>query len=213
VALGLLATLLAPAAYAVSTIQTAYSSGDPHPGPGTVNAGFGGGGQAQGGPGPGGAPLALAGIAPAGAPPSALTSGPPAGNNPSSGGGQPGAGMGNASIDAALVDDLVANRGSATWIVAATSAQEAGPLELATGLPVMAMGGFTGSDPAPTLDQLKAYVASGQLRYVLVDSGNGGGGGPVATSSERTAWVTSACTLVDYGGSGTSSLYDCAGAS
>ena len=213
VALGLLATLLAPAAYAVSTIQTAYSSGDPHPGPGTVNAGFGGGGQAQGGPGSGGPPLALAGIAPAGAPPSALTSSLPAGNNPSSGGGQPGAGMGNASTDAALVDYLVANRGSATWIVAATSAQEAGPLELATGLPVMAMGGFTGSDPAPTLDQLKADVASGQLRYVLVDSGNGGGGGPVATSSERTAWVTSACTLVDYGGSGTGTLYDCAGAS
>ena len=211
--LGLVATLLAPAAYAVSTIQTAYSSGDPHPGPGTVNAGFGGGGQAQGGPGSGGPPLALAGIAPAGAPPSALTSSLPAGNNPSSGGGQPGAGMGNASTDAALVDYLVANRGSATWIVAATSAQEAGPLELATGLPVMAMGGFTGSDPAPTLDQLKAYVASGQLRYVLVDSGNGGGGGPVATSSERTAWVTSACTLVDYGGSGTGTLYDCASAS
>ena len=120
--------------------------------------------------------------------------------------------MGNTATDAALVDYLVANRGSATWIVAATSSQEAGPLELATGLPVMAMGGFTGSDPAPKLDQLKVDVASGQLRYVLVDSGDGGGG-PVATSSERTAWVTSACTLVDYGGSGTGTLYDCAGAS
>jgi 4-amino-4-deoxy-L-arabinose transferase-like glycosyltransferase len=125
--------------------------------------------------------------------------------------------MGNASADSALVSYLVANRGSATWIVAATSAQEAGPLELATGLPVMAMGGFTGSDPAPTLDQLKAYVASGQLRYVLAGGGNGGGngggGGSDATASDRNAWVTSACTLVDYGGSGTSTLYDCAGAS
>ena len=43
--LGLLATLLAPAAYAVTTVQTAYSSGDPHPGPGTVNAGPGAGGR------------------------------------------------------------------------------------------------------------------------------------------------------------------------
>ena len=213
VVLGLLATLLAPAAYAVTTVQTAFSSGDPHPGPGTSNAGFGAGGQGPGGPGSGGAPGALAGTAPAGAPPSMLTGSPPAGGAPSTAVGQPGPAMGNASTDAALVDYLVANRGSATWIVAATSAQEAGPLELATGLPVMAMGGFTGSDPAPTLDQLKAYVASGQLRYVLVDSGNGGGGGPAATSSERIAWVTSACTLVDYGGSGTSSLYDCAGAS
>jgi 4-amino-4-deoxy-L-arabinose transferase-like glycosyltransferase len=211
--LGLVATLIAPAAYAVSTIQTAYSSGDPHPGPGTVNAGLRGGGQGPGGPGSGGAPAALAGIAPAGAPPTMLTGSSPTGTAPSTAIGQPGPAMGNTATDAALIDYLVANRGRATWIVAATSSQEAGPLELATGLPVMAMGGFTGSDPAPTLDQLKAYVASGQLRYVLVDSGNGGGGGPVATSSERTAWVTSACTLVDYGGSGTSSLYDCAGAS
>ena len=77
----------------------------------------------------------------------------------------------------------------------------------------MAMGGFTGSDPAPTLDQLKAYIASGRLQYVLAGGGNGGGGGPDATASDRTAWVTSACTLVDFGGSGTSTLYDCAGAS
>ena len=121
--------------------------------------------------------------------------------------------MGNAAADSALVTYLAANQGSATWIVAATSAGEAGPIELATGLPVMAMGGFTGSDPAPTLDQLKAYVASGQLRFVLAGGGNGGGGGSDATASARTAWVTSACTLVDYGGSGTSTLYDCAGAS
>ncbi len=221
-ALGLCAVLLAPTAYAVSTVQTAYSSGDPHPGPGTTNAGFGGGGAGPSGSGPsgsggGGTRPVLAGMAPTGGPPNA-----PSGTAPDASTGtlptgssiaQPGgSGMGNASADSALASYLVANRGSATWIVAATSAQEAGPLELATGLPVMAMGGFTGSDPAPTLDQLKAYVASGQLRYVLASGGNGGGGSN-ATASERNAWVTSACTLVDYDGSGTSTLYDCAGAS
>ena len=35
-------------------------------------------------------------------------------------------------------------------------AQEAAQLELQTGLPVMAMGGWSGSDPALTLDELKA---------------------------------------------------------
>lgn len=83
----------------------------------------------------------------------------------------------------------------------------------------MAMGGFTGSDPAPTLSELQAYVASGQLRFVLV-GGSGGGDGGIstgdgsdATASTRTAWVTSACTAVDYGTSGGgSALYDCAGA-
>jgi 4-amino-4-deoxy-L-arabinose transferase-like glycosyltransferase len=213
-ALGLCAVLLAPTAYAVSTVQTAYSSGDPHPGPGTTNTGFGGGGAGPGGSGGDGTRPALAGTAPTGSPPNAPTGTAPTGTSVARPGGS---GMGNASADSALVSYLVANRGSATWIVAATSAQEAGPLELATGLPVMAMGGFTGSDPAPTLDQLKAYVASGQLRYVLAGGGNGGGngggGGSDATASDRNAWVTSACTLVDYGGSGTSTLYDCAGAS
>jgi 4-amino-4-deoxy-L-arabinose transferase-like glycosyltransferase len=107
---------------------------------------------------------------------------------------------------------LLENRGTATWIVAATSAQQAGTIELASGQPVMAMGGFSGSDPAPTLAQLKAYVASGQLRYVLVGGGGGfgGPGGSSSTTSEINAWVASVGTVVDYGGSG-GTLYDLSG--
>ena len=70
--------------------------------------------------------------------------------------------------DSALVDYLVANRGSATWIVAVSGAQEASALELQTGLPVMAMGGWSGSDNALTLDELKADIANGTLRYVIL---------------------------------------------
>lgn len=44
----------------------------------------------------------------------------------------------------------------ATWIVAVSGAQSAASIELATGAPVMAMGGFSGTDAAPTLDQLQA---------------------------------------------------------
>jgi len=203
-ALGLSAALLAPAAYAASTMGTAYSGGDPHPGPATAGGQFDGTDGARG-PGPGG-------YRPdEGQPPGALPGLPDAASG-RPGGGAPG---GSASVDSALVGYLVANQGGATWIVAANSAQEAGSIQLATGLPVMAMGGFTGSDPAPTLDQLKGYVASGQLRFVLVGGGGGGFGGPGGsgeTTSERTSWVTSACSAVDYGGSGSSALYDCAGA-
>ena len=95
------------------------------------------------------------------------------------------------------------------------AAPDAGSIELTTGLPVMAMGGFTGSDPVPTLAQLQGYVASGQLRYVIAGGMGGrfsGPGGADSVSGERTAWVTSACRAVDYGGSGSSTLYDCAGA-
>lgn len=92
--------------------------------------------------------------------------------------------------------------------MAVTSANQAGSIELATGQPVMAMGGFTGSDATPTLDQLQSYIASGQLRFVVV-GGQGGGPGGGATSSDQSAWIEASCTPVT---SVSSSLYDCAGA-
>jgi hypothetical protein len=81
---------------------------------------------------------------------------------------------------------------------------QAPSIELATGLPVMAMGGFSGSDPAPTLAQLHAAVASGQLRYVLL----GGRGGPRGrgSSSDVSSWVIANGTLVE--GVGNGALYD-----
>jgi 4-amino-4-deoxy-L-arabinose transferase-like glycosyltransferase len=199
-AVGVCATLLAPAAYALDTTGTAYGGGDPHPGPGTTsdfggNGGgnFGGGlpGDGNFGGGDGGQIVVIPQI--------------PGVTLPLGNGSAPGS-----AGDSALYSYLVANRGSATWIVAINSAQDAGNIELATGLPVMAMGGFTGSDPAPTLDQLKSYIASGKLRFVLASGGGGGGGFGGGDSSDRTTWVTSTCKAVNYGGS--ASLYDCAGA-
>ena len=205
-AVGVFATLLAPAAYAIDTTGIAYGGGDPHPGPGATSD-IGG----QGGPGgiagglPGGASAGGAGGVPNGGPTGQTATGLPG----------DGGGLGGNTSDSALLQYLVANRGSARWIVAANSAQEAGSIEIATGLPVMAMGGFTGSDPAPTLAQLKSYIASGKLRFVLASGGQGGGGlgAPGASTTDgtdRTSWVTSTCKLVNYGGSAT--LYDCAGA-
>jgi 4-amino-4-deoxy-L-arabinose transferase-like glycosyltransferase len=196
-AVGVFATLLAPAAYAIDTTGIAYGGGDPHPGPG-ASGDFGG----RGGFGgiAGGLPGGIAGGVPSGQTATGL---------PGDGGG-----LGGNTSDSALLQYLVANRGSARWIVAANSAQEAGSIEIATGLPVMAMGGFTGSDPAPTLTQLKSYIASGELRFVLAGGGQDGGfGAPGASTTDgtdRTSWVTSTCKLVNYGGS--ASLYDCAGA-
>jgi 4-amino-4-deoxy-L-arabinose transferase-like glycosyltransferase len=203
--LGLAALLAAPSAYAVDTMQTALSGGDASAGP-TVqsSAGLGDGGRAFAGgtpPTAGAAPGDGAGGTPSGGATSGGT--PPAGLT----GGGP-SGQGGTQIDSTLTDYLVANRGSATWIVAVSGANEAGQIELATGLPVMAMGGFTGSDPAPTLEQLQAYVASGQLRFVLI--GGGGGGAGFGSSSEISTWVAANGTVVESVGNGT--LYDLAGA-
>ena len=200
--LGLCATLLAPGAYALDTMGTAYGGGDPHPGPSVAGglSGFGGPGIPAGVGLPSGAGLPSGLGIPTGA-------GGPSGMAGAFGGG-------GASADTALIDYLVANRGNATWIVAAGSAQEAGTIELATGLPVMAMGGFTGSDPAPTLDQLKAYIASGALRFVIAGGVGGMGFGGIGGTSgtDRTSWVSTNCTLVSIAGGSTNQLYDCAGA-
>jgi 4-amino-4-deoxy-L-arabinose transferase-like glycosyltransferase len=124
-------------------------------------------------------------------------------------GGGFGGGPGGTTDDTVLMNYLVANRGNATWIVAANSSQEAGAIQIATGLPVMAMGGFMGSDPAPTVEEFKAYVASGKLRFVIAGGIGGFGGG--FGSSNVTAWVMGACQIVPEP-SITSSLYDCSGA-
>jgi 4-amino-4-deoxy-L-arabinose transferase-like glycosyltransferase len=173
-ALGLVIMLVGPAAYAADTMQTAYAGGDVSAGPTATDAsGRGGFGGAFNG------------------------ANPPGG--PSFGGGGPG-GFGGGAVDSALVDYLVANRGSATWIVAVNGANEAAPIELSSGLPVMAMGGFSGTDPAPTLAQLQEYVSSGQLRFVLLGSGGRG------TSSEISSWVAANGTPVQSVGNET--LYD-----
>jgi 4-amino-4-deoxy-L-arabinose transferase-like glycosyltransferase len=203
-ALGVGVLLAAPAAYAADTMATAYSGGDAAAGPRATGT--------DGGPG------GLAGSALGGQPPASMTGD---GANGASAGAQPngaarlgGAGGGpggpGASVDPATLDYLVANQGSARWIVAVSGANGAGQIELETGKAVMAMGGFSGSDNTPTVDQLKAYVASGELRFIVVGAG-GGGGGPFGGSSSVTDWVTSSCTAVDQG-TGSTSLYDCSGA-
>lgn len=118
---------------------------------------------------------------------------------------------GGQSADTALVAYLLEHQATARWIVAVNGSNSAAAIQLAAGRPVMSMGGFTGSDPTPTLDQLRAYVASGELRYVLVGGGGfGPGPGGRGASTEVSTWVTANCTAVSVGGSSTTGLYDCA---
>jgi hypothetical protein len=126
-----------------------------------------------------------------------------------------GAGVGRAdgggSVSSALTTLLKAT--STRWAAAAIGSQSAAPLQLASGRPVMSIGGFNGGDPAPTLAQFQAYVAAGQVRY-FVGGGNGGfgggpggggpgGGGPgggSGSASQISSWVQSTFTSVTVGG-------------
>jgi hypothetical protein len=121
------------------------------------------------------------------------------------------AGPGGGAVSAKLIAYLEAHRDGATWLVAVRGSDAAAAIILATGgIPVMGMGGFSGTDPAPTVAQLQQYVKQGKLHYVLTGGAGGfggfGGGGAGNTSSVNS-WVEQNCTMVPasaYGGSSTS---------
>lgn len=69
---------------------------------------------------------------------------------------------------------LKANAGDYTWAAATNGSNEAANYQLASGEPVMPIGGFMGSDPSPTLEQFQQYVAKGQVHYFIVSRGPGG---------------------------------------
>jgi 4-amino-4-deoxy-L-arabinose transferase-like glycosyltransferase len=203
--LGLAVMLAGPVAFSLYTAGSAYSGSIVSAGPsvtvadalsGTTTGGMGGGGGLGG--------LAQGGSQPGGFAQGALAA-PPAGFGGGSGSGSAG------GSDSALTAYLVANRGSATWVVAVGDAMSAAQLELTTGDPVMAMGGWSGSDNAITLDQLKADVASGKLRYVIISGQGGGGMGGSSSSSSIDAWVVANGKVVTISGSSTT-LYDLSGA-
>lgn len=59
------------------------------------------------------------------------------------------------------------------WAAAVANATEAANLALASGRTVMGIGGWSGSDPAPTLEEFQRYVAEGRIGY-FVSGGMGG---------------------------------------
>jgi hypothetical protein len=63
----------------------------------------------------------------------------------------------------------------------------------------MAIGGFNGSDPAPTLAQFRAYVRNHRVHYFL-GGGIGGPSGSSGTSSAISAWVASHFSATTVGG-------------
>lgn len=93
-----------------------------------------------------------------------------------------------------------------TWVAATTGSQNAASNQLAAGEPVMAIGGFNGSDPSPTLEQFKQYVADGKIHYFLGGGGfGGGGGGQNGSGSSIATWVQSTYKEVTVGDT---TLYD-----
>ena len=77
------------------------------------------------------------------------------------------------------------------WSAAISGATSAAELELDSGTSVIALGGWNGSDPSPTLAEFQAYVKAGQIHYYISGGGMGGGGagGSSTASSQIATWV------------------------
>jgi 4-amino-4-deoxy-L-arabinose transferase-like glycosyltransferase len=186
-AAALLAALGGPAAYTLSTTAQAHTGS-------IVTAGPAGSG---GGPGGlrGGVPPQQQGRTGA-----ALPGGGPTGGPAGAGGGMGGL-LDSSAPSTAVVAALSQNADQFTWVAAAVGSQTAAGLQLGTGLPVMAVGGFNGSDPSPTLAQFQQYVADGRIHF-FASGGRGFGSqnGGSSTSAEIASWVEQNYTSVTIDG-------------
>ncbi|CAL9492133.1 hypothetical protein SUDANB32_03238 [Streptomyces sp. enrichment culture] len=233
-ALGVAASLAGPTAYTLSTVREGHSGSIVTAGPASTGMGGGGrppGGAQDGGPGGGGTPGQGGGPGGGGSPQNGT---PPNTNGADGDGGFPdggpsgqegttgapgrasrgGAGMGGllggTDVDAEARELLETDADDYTWAAAAVGAQNAASYQLATGEPVMAVGGFNGTDPSPTLAQFQRYVNDGRIHYFVSGGGTGGGGGRgggdgTGTSSQITAWVQANFTQVT---AGSATFYD-----
>jgi 4-amino-4-deoxy-L-arabinose transferase-like glycosyltransferase len=182
------------------------------PGTGThggTGTGTGTGGTASGA---GGTPTGTGRTVPGGFPGGSGTNSGTAGSRPggtgrgtSGSGGLGGGGVamgglsGSTQVSSALTTLLEQDASKYKWIAATVGTQEAAPIELATGGDaVLAIGGFNGTDPAPTLAEFEALVAKGEIHYYLGENTETFGGG--TGSSAITSWVAAHFTSETVGG-------------
>ena len=214
--LGLVASLSGPVAYTATTITTPHTGSIPSAGPASTATMTGGPGGVLGAA-PGGLPGGSSGGRPSlpggstgfpsgtGGPPTG-TGGPPSGSAPSGragpgaggGAGQGGAVTANAALDAALASHASSYR----WAAATFGSVSAASLELTAGVPVMAIGGFSGQGGTLTLAQFRAYVAKGEIHYFVASGATGGGPGGRSSTADAaiTSWVSPHFTHTTLGG-------------
>ena len=194
-AIGIVALMAGPIVWTVCTISTGHTGSIVTAGPG----GSMGGGPGGGGPSGNGAPDGADGNAADGSSsesaPNETDAGTPDGDSGL---------LGGTSANDTLVELLTQNASGYRWAAATTGSQNAASYQLTSELPVMAIGGFNGSDPAPTLDEFKAYVAQGLIRYYIASSGMGGGMGGTqmggsSAAGEIAEWVTQNYTAQTIG--------------
>lgn len=250
--------LVAPGAWALSVPgSTDMGGSNPTAGPATLGFGGGGGMPRQSGNGgdlpsgmPSGMPSNMPGLSggdgssgqsdepssggmPSGMPsgmPTGGANGMPGGGSGSASGGRGGFGGGELTADQRKILKYAVEHAPDARIKLAVEggAMSASAFILGTDETVIGMGGFTNSDNAPSVAQLKEWTKNGELRYVLGSDTNGGSrpGLSGGYAEQRSDWIADNCTKVpesSYGGTssqadddgatglmGGNVLYDCA---
>jgi 4-amino-4-deoxy-L-arabinose transferase-like glycosyltransferase len=91
-----------------------------------------------------------------------------------------------------------------TWSAAVVGSSAAAGMELSTNTSVIAIGGFSGSDPVPTLAEFKDDVAQHKVTYFVVNHGRGGAFGRRG-HTDITSWVLANFSPIN---TATASVYD-----
>ncbi|MGW4524553.1 ArnT family glycosyltransferase [Amycolatopsis sp. NPDC004378] len=126
---------------------------------------------------------------------------PSAGPTSGFGGGRFGGGFGgrggpgsllSTTLPGAQLTSLLSQDASKyTWTAATVLSNAAAGYQLASGAPVMAVGGFNGTDPYPTLEQFQQYVAAGKIHYFLGDGMTMQGSTGSDAAQQIADWVAS----------------------
>src|ERR1019366_8316022 len=112
---------------------------------------------------------------------------------------------GSAAPSKAVLKLLMVNADRYTWVAATMGATAAAPYQLATQHPVMPIGGFSSSDPAPTLSQFKQDVFKKRIHYFIGGMGDLGGLAGSGGKQSITSWVAQNFTVTTVDGI---TLYD-----
>ena len=101
--------------------------------------------------------------------------------------------QGGLQVNQTLLDYLDENTQGVTYLMAVPSSMQGSDYVLATGRPVLYLGGFMGIDNVIASNQLAQLVSNGELRYIYWDARGGGFG----AQSDISSWVTSNCSVVN----------------
>ncbi|MCG8352833.1 MAG: glycosyltransferase family 39 protein [Chloroflexales bacterium] len=100
---------------------------------------------------------------------------------------------GELQIYQSLLDYLEPRTQDTTYLMAVPSSMQGADYVIATGRPVLYIGGFMGQDEVVNSDDLAGLVADGELRYIFW----GEGMGPFGNKMDISDWIASACVPVE----------------